>query len=255
MNINFIKMHGCGNDFLIIDNRNQSVLLERNQIIQLADYKQSIGFDQLLLIENSDIADVAIKIFNNDGGKVSACGNGSRCVARLILEESNKESITIATDDRVLSAKYQEDLIAINMGKAEIAPRDIKFSGFIGTFVEIGNPHVVVNTDDLDNLDILKYGPLIENDPRFPNKVNVNFVEIINKDSIKLCTWERGVGSTLACGTGACASFYCLYSKNLVNNKAVIKQPGGEVIIAIENGNVLMAGAAEISYRGGFEQR
>lgn len=255
MNVNFIKMHGCGNDFLIIDNRDQAVSLNKNQIIQLANYKQSIGFDQLLLIENSNIADVAIKIFNSDGSEVSACGNGSRCVAKLILEESNKDKTTISAEDRVLSAKYQDNLIAINMGKAELAPKDIKFSNLTGTFVEIGNPHVVVNIEDLENLDILKYGPLIENDSRFPNKVNVNFVEIIDRDSIKLRTWERGVGATLACGTGACASFYCLYSRNLVNNKAVIKQPGGEVTISIENGDVLMAGAAEISYRGSFEQR
>lgn len=255
MNINFIKMHGCGNDFLIIDTRNQDLSLKKDQIVKLADYKQSIGFDQLLLIEKSNIADVGIKIFNNDGSEVSACGNGSRCVAKLILEGSNKESITIATDDRVLSAKYQGDLIAINMGKAELAPKDIQFSDFTGSFVEIGNPHVVVNAESLDDLDILKHGPLIENDSRFFNKVNVNFVEIINEHSIKLRTWERGAGATLACGSGACASFYCLYSKNLVGDKLVVRQLGGEVIISIENEDVLMAGAAEISYRGSFEQR
>ncbi len=254
MTINFIKMHGCGNDFLIIDTRNQDVFLKKNQIVKLANYKQSIGFDQLLLIENSEIADVAIKIFNNDGGEVSACGNGSRCVARLILEESNQESITIATSDRVLSAKYDGDLISINMGKAELAPKDVQFSNLSGTFVEIGNPHVVVSAESLDDLDISKYGPLIENDPRFPDKVNVDFVEIIDKDSIKLRTWERGVGATLACGSGACASFYCLYSKDLVNAKLVVKQSGGEVIVTIENEDVLLIGTAEISYRGSFER-
>lgn len=251
MNINFIKMHGCGNDFLIIDNREQKIILTKSQIVQLADYKKSIGFDQLLLIENSETADVAVKIFNHDGSEALACGNGSRCVARLILEESNKDSITIATVNRVLEAKWQGDLVAINMGKAEIIEDNMQFADISGAFVEIGNPHIIVQ----DNVDILKYGPLIEKDPRFPNKVNVNFVQVINQNLVHLRTWERGVGATLACGSGACASFYFLYSKGLIDKEASVKQPGGKVIISIKNGDILMAGDAEISYRGSFEQR
>ena len=255
MQINFIKMHGCGNDFLIIDNRDQEVVLNASQIIQLSDYKKSIGFDQLLLIENSKAADVAIRIFNSDGSEVAACGNGSRCVAKLILEESQKDNITIATKNRILEAKRQTNLVAINMGKAEIIQKDIKFLDLVGTFIEIGNPHVVVSTEDLENFNVLKHGPLIENDARFPNKVNVNFVQVVNKDLVYLRTWERGAGATLACGSGACASFYFLYNKGAINKEIVVKQMGGEVIISIEDDNILMAGDAQISYRGSFERR
>ena len=244
-------MHGCGNDFLIIDNRAQAIVLSSSQITELADYKKSIGFDQLLFIENSDLADVAIKIFNKDGSEAQACGNGSRCVARLILQESGKQSISIATVNRILTAKWQNNLVAIDMGKAGIVQKAIQFCDVVGALVEIGNPHVIIN--DPNNLDILKYGPLIENDSRFPGKVNVNFVQVINADLLHLRTWERGVGATLACGSGACASFYFLHTQGFVNKKAVIKQPGGEVVISIEGENIIMAGEAEISYSGSFK--
>ncbi len=301
MLIDFIKMHGCGNDFIVIDARLKAIELTSKQIIQLADYKRSIGFDQLLLIENSKVADISMRIFNSDGSEASACGNGSRSVAKLILEKSHKNHITIATKNRILAAKLQGDLVAIDMGEAEIVEENIQFGELIpfyasslmrtqseigglmrektpeipgraaaqlarddalsvysatrlaisGSLVEIGNPHVVI--EDLDKLDISKYGPLIENDQRFPNKVNVNFVSVVSRDLVNLRTWERGVGATLACGSGACASFALLYSKGLINEQAVIQQAGGNLQISIENGHILMAGEAKISYRGTVE--
>ena len=247
MKINFIKMQACGNDFLIIDTRNQILQLSQSQIIQLADYKKSIGFDQLMLIENSSKADVAVKIFNRDGSEASACGNGSRCVARLILEETKKDLITISTANRILSAKWQGDLVAINMGEAKILQENIQFQNFSGNLVDIGNLHIII----LEDVDILQYGPLIEQ----AYKANVNFVQIINKDSVNLKTWEIGAGATLSCGTGACASFYLLYKKNLVNKMTKIRQPGGEVYVSMDEQDILLAGEAEISYRGTFEQR
>ena len=247
MKFNFTKMHGCGNDFMIIDCRDQNIILTTEQIVNLADYKKSVGFDQLLLIRDSAIANVTMQIFNNDGKEAAACGNGSRCVAKLIL--ADQPSVTIATADRVLTAHWQNELVAINMGQATIIEEDLQFSCSKGSLVDIGNQHIILN--DADNFDILKYGPLIENDQRFPNKVNVNFVKVINKNLVNLRVWERGSGATLACGTGACASFFLLYKQGLINKKALIRQFGGDLEISLnEKQDILMAGEAEISYQG-----
>lgn len=258
MYIDFIKMHGCGNDFLVIDTRSTSISLDKKQVIALADYKKSIGFDQLLILKNSKIADIGLEIYNQDGSIASACGNGSRCIAKLILNERNKDQITIATSNRVLEAKKQENMISINMGPANLLEENIKLDKYHGDLIEIGNPHVILNWTDSDELrqeEIVKYGPLIENDSKFLNKVNVNFVKIINKELVYLRTWERGAGSTLACGSGACASFSSLYRKNLIENKTIMRQPGGDVIISIEKDssnieNIIMTGEAKISYKG-----
>lgn len=244
----FVKMHGCGNDFMIIDLRNQAIDIPIHKVRELADYKRSVGFDQLILIYNSDIADVGIRIFNSDGSEALACGNGSRCVARIVLEELDKKNISISTIDRTLTASLFNDLISINMGNAEVIEEDISFGDVFGSLVNISNPHIVINDDS--QLDILKYGPLIENDYRFPSKVNVNFSHIINRGSIDLCTWERGVGKTLSCGTGACATFFFFYKKGLVDNKAIIKQPGGTLIISMDKDEIIMSGEACVSYKG-----
>lgn len=257
MKINFIKMHGCGNDFLVIDLRDgiSQDIFTSSRIIELADYKKSIGFDQLLLIEDSKAADIAVKIFNNDGTEVEACGNGSRCVASLFLKD--KSSLTIATKNRILTAKLHNDLVAINMGEAKIVKELYQFDQLHGHFVDVGNPHIIIDVTNftLEEIDHLfnTYGPLIENDSRFPNKVNVNFVRIIDRNNIYLRTWERGAGATLACGTGACASFALLNSKNIINNIATVKQAGGDLVIAIENDQIMMAGETKISYQGTIE--
>lgn len=248
MKINFVKMHGCGNDFMIIDLRNQMLEISNYKIRELADYKKSVGFDQLILIDNSDIADIGIRIFNSDGSEASACGNGSRCVAKLVLEKFDKKYLTIATVDRILSASLVNDFISINMGKAEVISENIEFDNILGSLVNISNPHIVINNNS--ELDILKYGPLIENDYRFPNKVNVNFAQVINYSSIDLCTWERGVGKTLSCGTGACATFFFFYKKGLVDKEVLIKQPGGMLTISIDKDEIIMSGEANISYKG-----
>lgn len=250
MDIDFIKMHACGNDFLIIDNRSLALNLTNKQIIKLSDYKKSIGFDQLLLIENSNAADVFMKIYNKDASLASACGNGARCIAKLMLTELKKPQITIATDNRVIEAKWHNDLISINMGKADLVEDDLEFSNLTGSMINIGNLHIVILVKDLDQIDINKYGPMIENDPRFAKKPNVNFIQVIDHSNAILRTWETGAGATLACGTGACASFYALYRKGLLNHQAVIKQLGGEVSISLENLDIIMTGEAQISYKG-----
>jgi len=259
MKIKFTKMHGCGNDFLIIDNRTQQIHLSPQEIIEFSDYKKSIGFDQLITIDHSDKADASIRIFNTDGSEVNACGNGSRCIAKLILDEKPKsEIITLATKERILSAKKHNDLISLNMGNAEITQEDIIFDNIKGTLVHIGNPHIIINIDqggwtnkqNLANIDLLKHGPIIENDQRFPNKTNVNFVSIENKNIVHLRTWERGSGATLSCGTGASASFYALYKQGLINKTTTIRQASGDLLLTLENGEIILTGEAKISYNG-----
>jgi diaminopimelate epimerase len=253
MDIPFIKMHACGNDFLVIDNRLRSLNLTKEQITGLSDYKKSIGFDQLLLIEKSNTADVFMKIYNKDGSLASACGNGSRCIAKLILTELKKEQITIATKNRIIEAKWHNNLISINMGEADLIEDDLEFLNFMGSMIDIGNLHIVILVQDLAQIDINKYGPMIENDSRFSSKPNVNFVQVMHHNQVILRTWETGAGATLACGTGACASFYAVYKKGLLNHQAVIKQPGGEVSISLEDQNIIMTGEAQISYKGTFK--
>lgn len=247
MSLSFTKMHGCGNDFMLIDMRKQFIEISAEKIKELADYKRSVGFDQLLLIESSDVADISMRIFNNDGIEVSACGNGSRCVAKLILNPL-KTTATIATSNRILVAKILKDMIAINMGKAEIIEENIIFGEISGSLVDVGNPHIIIN--NTTNIDVLKYGPIIETDYRFPNKVNVNFARILDRKTVVLSTWERGAGATLSCGTGACATFFYFYQKNLIDKEAVIKQKGGNLSMSIEKDQIFMAGEAHISYKG-----
>ncbi len=153
MSLSFIKMHGCGNDFMIIDLRHQAFNLTPDKIKHLANYKTSVGFDQLLTIEYSETADIKTRIFNNDGSEIEACGNGSRCLAKLILEEKQKPSITIETTSRILTASLQGNLVAVNMGEAELVEENILFEETSGSLINIGNPHIIINnTQNLDPL-------------------------------------------------------------------------------------------------------
>jgi diaminopimelate epimerase len=248
MKIEFTKMNGCGNDFMIIDLRNFTFDLNSEIVKKLADYKKSVGFDQLITIHQSSIADASINIFNCDGSMAEACGNGTRCVAKLIIEQLGKKKITISTINRILEAKELGNSISINMGEAKMVQEYIQLDCISASLVEIGNPHIVIN--NLQNLDILIYGPLIENNHLFPNKVNVNFAQIVTKEFVSLRTWERGAGATLSCGTGACATFYALYKMGLINNKAVISQLGGNLEISLNGKEIIMSGDANFSYQG-----
>ena len=219
--------------------------------MNLADYKKSVGFDQLVLIESALNADIALKFYNNDGTEASACGNGSRCAAKLI----EKTHLTIATKGRILTANLQQNgMVSINMGKADILEENLEFLEFKGSFVEIGNPHIIIIVEDLAQVDLAKSGPIIENDQRFPNKVNVNFVQIIDEQNVKAKTWERGAGATLSCGTGACASFALLHKNGLIADQAIISQPGGDLYLSINDSQeICLAGNAQISYKGRVE--
>ncbi len=248
MNFNFVKMNACGNDFLIVFKEAHEEIFSKSEIKTLSDYKRSVGFEQLIIVNQSSAEDAAIRIFNSDGSEVEACGNGTRCVAKLLLQSSPaKELVTISTVNRVIKAWWQGELVALDMGKGKIVEQNIDFIEKIkGDLVSVGNPHIVIQ----EMFDPLKYGPIIENDERFPNKVNVNFVKIIDRETVNVITWERGVGKTLSCGTGACASFFLLRKQNLVNKQVIVKQAGGSLMFSMEGENIIMSGEANINYKG-----
>lgn len=245
--MNFLKMNACSNDFMVIDLRNQAFELTKEMISKFANYKTSIGFDQLLTIESSTEASISMKIFNSDGSEASACGNGTRCVAKYIFDSEKIDRITIATKERILLVFKDDESIAVNMGKGEILEENIEFDNYTGHLVNVGNTHIILINLDLN---FEKYGPLIENDLRFPNRVNVNFANIVNRNLINLKVWERGAGATLACGTGACASFFLLFTKKLINKEALVRQKGGDLVISYVDEEIIMKGDANYNYQG-----
>ncbi len=272
--IEFIKMHGLGNDFVIIDNRQNKVEISKDIINKLSDRKSGAGCDQLITINSSSNSDedIRIKIFNPNGDKAEACGNGTRCVAKLLFNETNKTSINIKSDAGILHATKKKDNISINLGKLSTNWEKIPLSqkvdtlnipinienfnniGFSnGVAVNIGNPHVVFFVKNIKDIDLESIGPIIENHKLFPNKTNVEIVEVIDKKTIKMRVWERGVGITLACGSGACASVYAGILKRLLKDKVEVKLARGSLYIEIINDEAIMIGPAEESFRGYIE--
>ena len=268
--IEFTKMHGLGNDFVIIDRRSNKIEINDNLIQKLSDRRTGAGCDQLITINNPTIddVDVSIDIFTPAGDKAEACGNGTRCVAKILFDENNeKETLKILSDAGTLIAKKTENEISVNMGKMttdwdkiplseEMDPLNIpiKIEGFDkGVAVNIGNPHVVFFGKSIENINLSQIGPKIEKHYFFPNKTNVEFIEILNSNTIKMKVWERGAGATLACGSGACAAVYAGWKKKLIENSAEVRLEKGSLHINIIDEEAIMTGPAEIIYNGNIQ--
>ncbi len=256
-NINAYKMDGLGNNFLIIDKRNNKVEINKDKIISIAN-ENIFPFDQLITLENEEKNEHSIKIFNPDGIEVSACGNGARCVAYLIFNESKKKNIYIKTRERVLNAQIVgKKNVKINMGKPKFEWKEIPISENIDTkqvsidvlnkeygygfCVNIGNPHIIFFVKDCLKINIKKLGPIIENYKLFPERINVSFAEILDKKNIKINVWERGAGQTKACGTAACAVAIAAFKKALVDKNLQINFKEGNLQIDCEN-EIFMTG-------------
>ena len=257
--INAYKMDGLGNDFVIIDRRKNSINLTKEKIIKLGN-RTNIGFDQIIFIEKERGNSFPITIFNSDGGEVSACGNGSRCVAYLLGKNLNTKQVRLKTNNRLLNAKIVGDLkVELEIGKPllsykdiplsrEINPADVtvevnnkKFTG--GFCVNVGNPHIIFFVKNCFEHDLKVLGPKIENHDLFPEKINVTFAEVTDKNNITVNVWERGAGLTKACGTAACASAVAAIEKNLVNNKVNINFKKGVLNIEVDKyNNIFMTG-------------
>ena len=257
--INAYKMDGLGNDFVIIDRRTSSINLTKEKIIKLGS-RTNIGFDQIIFIEKEKENSFPITIFNSDGGEVSACGNGSRCVAYLLGKKLNATEIKLKTNNRLLNAKIIEDFqVQLEIGKPLLSFKDIPLSKtinpaditikinnktFTGGFcVNVGNPHIIFFVKNCFEHDLNKIGPEIENHDLFPEKTNVTFAQIVDEKNITVNVWERGAGLTKACGTAACATAVAAFKSRLINNEVDIKFKEGFLNIKIDKtDNIFMTG-------------
>ena len=256
MNIKAFKMDGLGNDFVIIDNRQKITNLNKEQIIKICD-RSFIGCDQLILIENDNSADAYLKFFNSDGGESGACGNGTRCIANFISKETNNKTIILKTFSGLLKSEILGNkIVTTEIGKAKTEWSEIPLSEKLdtknlnvkildknnkehigGTAVNVGNPHIIFFVNELNDFNIKKIGPEIENHFIFPEKCNVTIAQIINNNLIKVKVWERGAGLTKACGTAACATAFASKLNNLTGNKTDIEFENGKLSISIDEKN------------------
>ncbi len=266
--IQFTKMHGLGNDFVLVDCRkNSEIKLSKKQIQQLSNRRRGIGFDQIIFIRNSEKADVFMDMYNANGEMIEACGNGTRCLAGYLMDEKNTNNIMIQSHVDILKVKRTgENTVVVNMGKPSIPkftqdvdtqnlPLSLSFSEektkVVG--VSIGNPHTVFFVKKVSDIALKEEGQLVENNPLFSNKTNVEFVEKLDSKTLRMRVWERGTGITEACGTGACASFVASELLGLIskNDKISIILDGGTLEISYnKNGEVLMNGEYAYVFSG-----
>jgi diaminopimelate epimerase len=264
MRIPFIKMHGLGNDFVVLDAREAPLPVMTAQVARaLGDRRIGIGFDQLILLEPSEAHDFRVRFFNSDGSEIGACGNGSRAVALL-----HGAPAVIETDGGTLHLEPLADGARVDMGEPrfdwdaiplafamDTAAMPVGWDSLEGPMaVNVGNPHVIFFVDDADAVPLDTLGPVIEHDPLFPERVNVNVASLSGPDHLTLHVWERGAGLTRACGTGACATAVAAIRRGLVTSPVRVTLPGGDLVIAWQpGGSILMTGPAAESFRGTFD--
>lgn len=271
MKLKFTKMQGLGNDFVVLDGISQPVNLDRQQIRLLADRHFGIGCDQLLLVEKAEgEADFRYRIFNADGGEVEQCGNGARCFVRYVHDHdlTQKNEIRIETLSGVISPKLEVNgNVTVNMGKPVFEPEQIPFLAEKSALtyqlelqdkpvtisaLSMGNPHAVRTVPDVESAPVDAEGALIESHPRFPKRVNVGYMQVIDRGHIKLRVFERGAGETLACGTGACAAVVAGINLGLLDHQVVVSTRGGELTISWQGHGepVWMTGPAVTVFEG-----
>ena len=267
----FRKMHGLGNDFVVLDGRRASIVVDAAAARALADRHTGIGCDQLIVIEppKAPAAHAFMRILNADGSTAEACGNGTRCIARLIAEETGKPLVRLETVAGMLAAEMLPDgRVTVDMGEVRTFWRDIPLAREMDTLAvdlaggplaspvcsNIGNPHATFFVDDAEAVDLAVLGPLLETDPLFPQRANIGIASIVGPTRIRLRIWERGVGITRACGSGACAALVGAHRRGLTGRQATIVLDGGELdILWRDDGHVLTTGAATLAFEGRFD--
>jgi diaminopimelate epimerase len=258
MTIPFVKMHGCGNDFVILDGRAKSLGMTPAWAAALADRHTGIGCDQLIVIE----PDAFMRIYNPDGSEAGACGNATRCVAEILMRESGQDEVIIRTISGDLpSFRRPDGLIQVDMGSPRTDWAEIPLSREMDTLrldcpgdpaaVSMGNPHATFFVPDLDAAAVTDLGSKFENDPLFPHRANIGFAQVVDPGTIRLKVWERGAGLTLACGSGACATLVNAVRRGLSNRRARVIVDGGELDIEWrDDGHVLMTGPVATAFSG-----
>lgn len=282
MKLRFTKMHGAGNDFVVIDAINQTVNLSREQWRNIADRRFGIGADQILIVEKPTMSgvDFRYRIFNADGGEVEQCGNGARAFVKFVVDKGLTEhrEIRVETMSGVIQPKLEDDgRITVNMGAPIFEPARVPFDATgleakqyqaamlwpitVGTskrefvVLSMGNPHAVQRVDDVDTAPVSEEGPLIENHACFPRRVNAGFMQVLNRQHIRLRVFERGAGETLSCGTGACAAVVAGIQLGLLDSPVAVSTRGGELSIAWNSGlsPVMLTGPAVSIFEGSID--
>jgi diaminopimelate epimerase len=271
--LKFRKMNGLGNDFVVVDGRARALALGPDAVRAIADRKEGIGCDQLIVLEPSTKADVFMRIWNADGGEVAACGNAARCVAALVAQEQERPQVTIETEDQVLGAVVAGDnSVTIDMGAPRLKWDEIPLAepfhdtrrielqaGPIDApvlhspaVVNVGNPHALFFVDDVEAIDLARIGPMLEHHPLFPERANISVVQVLSPEHLKIRTWERGAGLTRACGTAACASAVAAIRRGLTGRKVEVSLPGGDLVIEWResDGHALMTGPYALDFEG-----
>ena len=268
--IPFVKMHGLGNDFVVFDGRRDPAVLDLDNATaaRIADRKTGVGCDQLIVIEpaRDELADAFMRIRNNDGGEVEACGNATRCVANIVMGELGRKDVIIETVVGLLAANGLADgRVTVDMGQVRLDWRDIPLGQAVDTNhiplslgglsdavgVNVGNPHAVFFVDYVESIDIEKFGPVLEHHEMFPERANIEVCSIIGENRIRMRVWERGVGVTRACGTGACAAGVAAARRGLTGRKTEIILDGGPLTIEwLPDDHVLMTGPVATSFSG-----
>ena len=269
--IRFRKMQGLGNDFVVLDRRRHKLAIDAAAARALADRHTGIGCDQVILLEppHDPAAQLLMRILNADGSEAEACGNASRCIARLVAEETGERRVTIETVAGLLATELLPDRsVAVDMGLARSGCGEIPLAREMDTdradlalgplampaCTNIGNPHATFFVADAEAIDLAMLGPRLETDPLFPERANIGVATVLDRDRIRLRVWERGVGITRACGTGACAALVAGHRRGLTGRRATVALDGGTLDIHWrEDGHVIMTGPATLAFEGSFD--
>ena len=265
----FIKMHGLGNDFVVLDNRNNSLIIDQAIVTAVADRRRGVGCDQVLILKSTKALDayVFMEIRNADGTEAEACGNGTRCVAALMMEETGEHALGIETLAGVLLADRDDaGLVTIDMGRARYDWLDIPLARQVDTLhvdfkgaplndgvaVNIGNPHVVFFLEDADRVELELIGPQIEHHPLLPERANIEVVSLLEPDKLRMRVWERSCGTTQACGSGACATVVAACRRGITGRSVEVVLDGGPLFVEWResDGHVYLAGETAVVFRG-----
>ncbi len=264
----FVKMHGLGNDFVVLDARATGLALTPDQVRAIADRNRGVGCDQLIVVENarSQLSDAWMTIYNPDGSESGACGNATRCVAWMLMRQTGADKVVIETKGGLLDGELRGDqLVAVDMGRARLDWRDIPLAEAVDTLhmgigagpladpvgVNMGNPHAVFFVDDVDAVDLASLGPVLEHHAIFPERANIEIAQVLSPEKIRMRVWERSAGITQACGTGACATLVAAARRGLTTRKAEVVLDGGTLTVEwLPDDHVLMTGPVALTFAG-----